>query len=212
MAQVLKEETRQRIIKATQEELLLKGYDGASMRIIAKNSGMTVGNLYRYFKSKDDLITSIISPVLEALDKLLLSKSEDRISLYTNATKLGLEEKDVIRILDGFTDDFLKLYKENGIAMSLILFHKETIESLVRWFAQLIQVIAAEKFSLDEESLKQLPHYSRMLAVSIISGLQEGFESFEKHDMTLEQLRGNMSVYFRCFASMLSINLESLRG
>ena len=49
MAQVLKEAQRDKILEAAKQELLHYGYKEASMRRIAAQAEMTVGNLYRYF-------------------------------------------------------------------------------------------------------------------------------------------------------------------
>ena len=62
MAQVLKEAVKDKIIAAAKEEFLKKGYKEASMRAIARKSKMTVGNLYRYFSSKEEMIIHIVSP------------------------------------------------------------------------------------------------------------------------------------------------------
>ena len=64
MAQVLKEEVRSRIIASAKKELLKKGYKDASMREIAKGADLTVGNLYRYFDSKEELVNTIIGTTL----------------------------------------------------------------------------------------------------------------------------------------------------
>ena len=73
MAQVLKEIQRDKILEAAKQELLQYGYRDASMRRIAMQAEMTVGNLYRYFESKDQLIQEITSPALTQLDQLVRS-------------------------------------------------------------------------------------------------------------------------------------------
>lgn len=61
--QVLKEEVKAAIIKSALQEFLAKGYINSSMRTIAKNADVTVGNLYRYFKNKEALFNEIMNPV-----------------------------------------------------------------------------------------------------------------------------------------------------
>ncbi|MCR4429678.1 MAG: TetR/AcrR family transcriptional regulator [Tepidanaerobacteraceae bacterium] len=58
--QTLKEEVRNNICRAAVDEFWKKGFCNASMRAIAKNAGITVGNLYRYFKDKEDLFNAVI--------------------------------------------------------------------------------------------------------------------------------------------------------
>ena len=53
------------ILKNAKIEFLDKGFEKASMRTIARQSGLTVGAIYRYFKSKEDLFEALVQPTLE---------------------------------------------------------------------------------------------------------------------------------------------------
>ncbi len=68
--QVLKEDMKNRIYEAAVKEFSEKGFANASMRSIAKGAGMTVGNMYRYFRGKEALFYSIISPAYDCLMEL----------------------------------------------------------------------------------------------------------------------------------------------
>ncbi|OGO78151.1 MAG: hypothetical protein A2Y23_12250 [Clostridiales bacterium GWB2_37_7] len=68
--QVLKEEVRKAIHQAALAEFYEKGFKEASMRSIAERGGMTVGNLYRYFESKEDLFYDVISPAYHKIIQL----------------------------------------------------------------------------------------------------------------------------------------------
>jgi len=61
--QYLKDEMRSRITEKALIEFKEKGYSGASIRNIAKNSGTSPGNIYKYFKNKDDLYETLIGSV-----------------------------------------------------------------------------------------------------------------------------------------------------
>ncbi|MFB9276773.1 TetR/AcrR family transcriptional regulator [Cohnella cellulosilytica] len=61
--QVLKEEVRSAIMLAAYEEFRQSGYLEASMRRIATAAGMTSGNIYRYFRNKEDLFDAIVGPL-----------------------------------------------------------------------------------------------------------------------------------------------------
>ena len=68
--QVLKEEVRQRILKSAKREFRKNGYERSSMRSIATNAKMTVGNLYRYYRCKEDLYGAIIGKLYDEINKL----------------------------------------------------------------------------------------------------------------------------------------------
>ena len=54
--------TLERIKEAALTEFLEKGYQGASLRQIVKNAGVTTGAFYGYFSSKAALFAAIVEP------------------------------------------------------------------------------------------------------------------------------------------------------
>lgn len=84
--QYQKDEVRNNIVREALKEFLEKGYEGASIRCIAKNSNTSVGNLYKYFKSKEDLYESIIGSVyhrimnyIDQIDKVEINEKAQLI-------------------------------------------------------------------------------------------------------------------------------------
>jgi len=58
--QILKDYLRKRIKKSALQEFEKKGFQKSSMRVIAKSSGMTVGNLYRYYQKKNIFLKKLL--------------------------------------------------------------------------------------------------------------------------------------------------------
>lgn len=54
------EKSRDKILKAARKEFLVKGFQGASLRTIARDAGVTTGSLYWHFKNKDELFDAIV--------------------------------------------------------------------------------------------------------------------------------------------------------
>lgn len=72
MAQVLKEEVRQRITSAALQCFARKGVVATTMSEIAAQAEVAVANLYRYFASKDELYSAVVTDELvERFDQLL---------------------------------------------------------------------------------------------------------------------------------------------
>ena len=76
------------------------------MRKIAKEAGITVGNIYAYFSGKEDLLETILTPVLEELNKLVMMESRGgenltpSIALFTESiTGMFLAHKKQFLIL-----------------------------------------------------------------------------------------------------------------
>lgn len=81
-------ERKEKILEVGIEEFASKGYENANINIIAKNSGISIGLMYKYFNTKEDLFITCIqrgmSILEEAVDEII--KSND--SLIVKAEKL----------------------------------------------------------------------------------------------------------------------------
>ncbi len=57
------------ILNAVRETFVEKGFDGASMQDLARAAGMSVGNFYRYFESKDAIVEALIARDLAGIER-----------------------------------------------------------------------------------------------------------------------------------------------
>ncbi|SET42544.1 transcriptional regulator, TetR family [Natronincola peptidivorans] len=83
--QVLKDEMRDRILEAAVKEFKDKGFKNASMRSMAKNAGMTVGNMYRYFENKEALFSTIVTPAFDMVVDLINEHNHPDFNEETDA-------------------------------------------------------------------------------------------------------------------------------
>lgn len=97
---------RDRIVHAAREHFLRDGVDGASLRGVATQAKTSIGMVYYYFKTKDELFLAVLEDVyaavlrdlMEALDPL--QSVEDRIrGLYRRIGSMSNEEMTVIRLI-----------------------------------------------------------------------------------------------------------------
>lgn len=56
------------ILVSLKKAFALKGFDGASMQDLAKSAGMSAGNFYRYFPSKDAIIAALVERELAKVE------------------------------------------------------------------------------------------------------------------------------------------------
>ncbi len=71
------EDTRQNILDCGRDEFLQNGFEGASLRTIAKAAGVTTGAIYGYFPDKKALFDALVSqPAKELLDKFISVQEE----------------------------------------------------------------------------------------------------------------------------------------
>ena len=95
-----------RVLHKARERFLMEGVDGASLRRIAGDAGTSIGMVYYYFPTKDDLFLAVVEEVyqgvltdlIQALDPA--EPVEERIRrLYTRVSRLSDEERMVVRLV-----------------------------------------------------------------------------------------------------------------
>jgi AcrR family transcriptional regulator len=97
---------RTRIQHAARKRFLMEGVDGASLRRIAKDARTSIGMIYYYYPTKDDLFLAVVEEVysviladlLSALDPSLPVK-ERILGLYKRVGSASDEELLVIRLV-----------------------------------------------------------------------------------------------------------------
>ena len=68
--QTKKDEIRKTILEAAQKEFLIHGYEGASMRTIAKKANTTLGNIYHYYENKEAILEELMREPVEKVKKI----------------------------------------------------------------------------------------------------------------------------------------------
>ena len=64
--QIQKDEIRNRILIVASNEFMKNGVKHTSIKTIADKAGVAVGNVYNYYKSKDDLLKAVLAPLFKA--------------------------------------------------------------------------------------------------------------------------------------------------
>lgn len=76
MAQVLKEDIKENILKAALKEFFEKGYQSAAMRRIAAGAKIPTGLIYSYYKNKEALFDAVLCPVLYDWERVLTAEDD----------------------------------------------------------------------------------------------------------------------------------------
>jgi AcrR family transcriptional regulator len=97
---------RTRVLHAARDRFLHDGVDGASLRRIATDAGTSIGMVYYYFPTKDDLFLGVVEEVYQVvladlLDALESGRTvEERLrGLYRRIGAVTNEEQLVIRLV-----------------------------------------------------------------------------------------------------------------
>ena len=206
--QILKDDVRDRIVESAKNEFLEKGIDKASMRNIAAGSNMTVGNLYRYFKNKEELNNFIVGETLEEIDKLVRKSSKNTVSINSEEIDIDLTVQQYIDVLDGLADELVDIYRKHRVEFNILMMHSKLNDSITDWFAGLIEHIIKSHYDLDEfkEQIRVLSHG---YAVSVFSGIRDMFRNSK---LSAESLKDVLKIYFRSYVSNLSSDTARFTG
>jgi AcrR family transcriptional regulator len=181
--QYLKEQVRKNISEESLKEFKQMGYKSTSIRSIAKNSHTSVGNFYKYFKSKDDLYQKLISPVY------------DRIMDYINLfNKVEINEK-ADEIFYELMEKILEIFKESSTEITILLNKSEgsVYENCKKTFTDFITRIVSEKMKyelllqnkkLNNNFIIYLLSYNLVESISII--LREKEDGTEVRKLILD--------------------------
>jgi AcrR family transcriptional regulator len=108
--QYQKEVVRARIFASALDEFEKYGYKGAKMHRIAKAAQVATGNLYRYFKSKNEIFDEIVRAAYSRIS-----------SFIEEASKLDGYRRGDIKLLAGYiTDGIMKIHEEYGRELLII--------------------------------------------------------------------------------------------
>lgn len=101
-----KSDIEPRIVHAARRCFLEDGVDGASLRQIARDAGTSIGMIYYYFPTKDDLFLAVIEEIyakmLEQLEAAVAEETtfEARVRrVYARLGALSPDEVDVMRLV-----------------------------------------------------------------------------------------------------------------
>ena len=205
MSQILKEETRNKILEASKEEFLEKGYENASLRRIAIKAHMTVGNLYRYFENKEDINRKIVEPCLLQLERLINSETNNQLSFFQDNKNFNLDKESMIKAIDNIMDKVIDIYSEYKIEFQILMMDSEVSEKLKVWFSNLIKNLIKNNYPfLGLE--KELSAMSETYSVSVFSGFKELLRS----DFNSEKMKILSKIYFRSYVYMLNSDVKEM--
>ncbi len=141
---------RRQIVDAAVGLFIQNGFHKTTTRQIAKAAGFSIGNLYQYVKSKED----VLSLVCQAIHQEMEDRLTRQVHYAGNAARaLAAAIKDYFLVCDQMSDHILLIYQEtkslNRESMRFVLAHEERITEI---FADLLRKGVADY------SLKPLNH------------------------------------------------------
>lgn len=84
--------TRELILQSARKQFLERGFQGASIRKIASDAGVTYGALYGYFGSKEELFYALTDPLIGRIMKKLDHMETAMLTLPAGKQLLGMSD------------------------------------------------------------------------------------------------------------------------
>lgn len=129
--QYLKKEIRERILAAAVEEFKEQGYADASIRNIANNAEISLGNVYRYYTNKEALYFAVINPFMESVKQFV-----DNDFAFEAKSMKEISEM-LIAFIMRYNDELLIIRKGNTVHYdSFVNYIIQVIADKIRYMLQ----------------------------------------------------------------------------
>jgi AcrR family transcriptional regulator len=166
MPQVLKEEVRNSILNAAIKTFREKDYNKASMNTIAQEAGISVGNIYRYFKNKEELFDVIVKDLAEKVMSIM------------DKCKNGETIDEVFDVLKDCIDEFVTLYAENEDIFIILIKASDEVKtkynvesSMINYLANNLNAIAKNFCKHKDMTEDDMINLCTTLALALAKGV-----------------------------------------
>ncbi|GGH11601.1 hypothetical protein GCM10008013_03480 [Paenibacillus segetis] len=168
------------MLKAAKHEFMEYGFQRSSIRRIAAGAGSTIGNMYKYFQSKDELFERLVSNVKGEL-YFFIKEHETESGESSNAhQKLQL----FVNLMSDYRDEMLLLIDASDGTQ-----YQNTYEDLIAMVSLNLQD------HLPDFNMPPVPD-TRILVRTIAVGLVSGWVDVLRHHSDKKDIKNGLTQYF----------------
>lgn len=120
----ISEEKKQRIMNIAIAEFAANGYNASNINVIAKKAEISIGSMYSYFASKEDLFLTIVDSCFHLLESVLYSIDVNEGDIYYILEKLLRASRDYAIKYPEFNQIYLDVTTQGLSKFSNKLSHK----------------------------------------------------------------------------------------
>ncbi|KAB1905103.1 TetR/AcrR family transcriptional regulator [Micromonospora tulbaghiae] len=121
--------TRQRIQAVALELFTEHGYEKTSLREIAERLGVTKAALYYHFKSKDEIVTSLVDDRLRRMDELIAWAADQPPTL---ATRRALISRYADSMFAGDLPQVMRFFEQNQTVLKSLVAGQQMRNRMMR--------------------------------------------------------------------------------
>ena len=181
--QYLKREIRDRILQAAVEEFKEHGFSDASIRNIANNAEISLGNVYRYFSNKESLYFAVIDPFM---DSVKLAVENDFV--FEGKT-MGEIAETLVAFIMKYSDELIIIRKGNSV------YHDNFINYIVGALAGKIKEMIQNAFPEIDEKITD-PIFYDAIAEGFLTSLFKVLSYGENDEQKERYIRELLTFFF----------------
>lgn len=183
-------QARRRIVEAARSQFGRQGYRATSMEAVARAVGVTKGALYRYFRSKSDLLLAVQDATREEAGRAIASavRRQDLSQGFVDLLSDAFKPEGRATLAFGF-DLLSEAYEDAGVRRAILEDHRGD----TRMLRELVHRLQRERrvpSDLDPDTVAFVA-----IALSLAAGLRL-FLGYDR-DRTLQDLRRAMELVLR---------------
>ncbi|MCM3077551.1 MULTISPECIES: TetR/AcrR family transcriptional regulator [Brevibacillus] len=157
------EKRREQIVEAAVDLFIHKGFHKTTTREIARASGFSIGTLYEYIESKEDVLYLVCDAIHAEMETRL------REAINFNGTGLKIMKlalKSLIRVMDQMSDRVLLIYQESkSLPKETLRYVLGREEEIAQIFVEILRKgIADGSINIDEKHVKLMADNIMVLA------------------------------------------------
>lgn len=189
--QYLKDDVKEKIILAALKEFSAKGYRDSSMRVIAKNAGIVMGNIYRYFENKEALFNNTVGPVYNQIASI-----SAKIQAEINAQKEPWEDAEALKLIKSMYSRILETFSGHGTELLILLdksagsIYADTKKELIAQIQNILEIRLVPEVKVDD------PFIFYVIASSFVEGICVVLRDTGNHDK--DALIGSLANIMLC--------------
>ncbi len=182
--------TRENILNTAKRHFLRDGLDGASLRNIVKDAGLTTGAFYKYFPTKESMFDALIDPYVEQIYQIyddVLAEFEVLSPQEQTDHMAASSEDGIDRIVDYVYDhyDSFRLLLKCGDSGKYADFIHSMVEREIQSTCNYMETL--------QRAGMEVPEVSKELLHMISTGFFSGVFQIIEHDMEKATAKANIA-------------------
>ncbi|WP_047150747.1 TetR/AcrR family transcriptional regulator [Aneurinibacillus tyrosinisolvens] len=151
------EKRREQIIEAAVELFVSKGFHKTTTREISRASGFSIGTLYEYIESKEDVLYLVCDAIHQEVEKRLQQVLVEGVS---GAVMLRRAIEGFLRVMDEMQDRVLLIYQEiKSLPKEPMRYVLMKEEEITDFFEEILHRGRKDgSLNIDEQSVKLMAH------------------------------------------------------